>query len=70
MAAELELLAILQRDIAKRLRPVCAQMSEQTFDELVRDIAAMKLKYGTDSDLKGSLRGELTTILDEPQSPT
>lgn len=70
MAAELELLATLQRDIAKRLRPVCAHMSEQTFDELVRDIAAMKLKYGADSDSSGSLRVELHTILDEPQKPT
>ena len=70
MAAELELLASLQHDIATRLRRVCAGMSEEIFDELVRDIAAMKLKYGSDSDLTGSLRAELHTILDEPQSPT
>lgn len=70
MAAELELLASLQRDIATRLRPVCAHMSEQTFDELVRDIAAMKLKYGSDSDMSGSLRVELNSILHEPQEPT
>jgi hypothetical protein len=70
MAAELELLATLQRDIAKRLRPVCAQMSEDAFDELVRDIAAMKLKYGADSDLSGSLRVELNALVDDGESPT
>jgi len=61
---ELKLLAALQSDIAARLRPVCNQMEEAMFNELVRDIAAMKIKYGPDSDVSGSLRIELQTLLD------
>ena len=70
MAAELELLASLQHDIAARLRRVCAGMSEEVFEQLVRDIAAMKLKYGSDSNLTGSLRAELNTILHDPENST
>jgi hypothetical protein len=63
MSEELALLAALQQDIAARLRPICSEMDEATFDQLVRDIAAMKLKYGAESDLSGSLRNELHSIL-------
>jgi hypothetical protein len=64
MSEELQLLAALQRDIASRLRPICNQMEEAMFNELVRDIAAMKIKYGPDADVSGSLRVELQTLLD------
>lgn len=71
MSEELALLAALQRDIAERLKPVCNQMDEETFGELVRDIAAMKIKYGADSDLSGSLRTELHAVLDtDTETPT
>jgi hypothetical protein len=71
MSEEVALLAALQRDIAERLRPVCNQMEDATFSELVRDIAAMKIKYGPDADVSGSLRTELHTLLDaEPENPT
>ena len=41
MKHELALLAALQRDISERLRPVCLDMSEETFQEIVRDIVAV-----------------------------
>lgn len=59
MTEELTLLAALQRDIEERLRPVCGGMTEDVFAELVRDIAAMKIKYGPENDLSGTLRTEL-----------
>ncbi|MEO5580515.1 MAG: hypothetical protein ABIR58_07630 [Gemmatimonadaceae bacterium] len=51
-----EQLAALQRDIGDRLRPVCQGMSESSFEQLVRDIAAVKLKYGAESDASESVR--------------
>jgi hypothetical protein len=64
MTNQSELLAALQRDISERLRPVCDGMSEASFQELVRDIALVKLKYGLDGDQSPSLKvalGQLTT---------
>lgn len=51
-----ELLAALQRDISVRLRPVCVGLSDQSFEQLVREIAAFKLKYDAESGLTASLR--------------
>ena len=59
MKNELALLAALQRDISERLRPVCQDMPEETFEEIVRDIVAVKLKYGVESELSASLQLEL-----------
>jgi hypothetical protein len=42
-------LELLERDIAERLKSVCAHMSAGDFDELVHDIARVKLKYGLQS---------------------
>ena len=56
---ELALLAALQRDISERLRPVCSDMSDETFQEIVRDIVAVKLKYGVESELSAALQLEL-----------
>lgn len=42
-------LELLERDIAARLKPVCAHMSPERFVELVRDIARVKLKYDPQS---------------------
>jgi hypothetical protein len=38
-------LELLEREIAERLRPVCAHMSTESFKELVSDIARVKMKY-------------------------
>ena len=38
-------LELLEREIAERLRPVCAHMSPESFKELVSDIARVKMKY-------------------------
>ena len=71
MSDELTLLAALQQDIADRLRSVCSGMSESAFEELVRDIAAMKIKYGPEADASGSLRTELKTLLNiDPDNVT
>ena len=51
-----ERLASLQQDIANRLRPVCQDISEASFEELVREIAAVKLKYGEESEASESIR--------------
>ncbi len=51
-----ERLARLQQDIANRLRPVCQDVSEASFEELVREIAAVKLKYGEESEASESIR--------------
>jgi hypothetical protein len=42
-------LELLERDIAARLRPVCGQMSPESFQELVSDIARVKMKYDPQS---------------------
>jgi len=51
-----ERLVRLQQDIANRLRPVCQDISESSFEELVREIAAVKLKYGEESEASESIR--------------
>jgi len=58
-----DLLRALQRDIAERLRPVCSNLSEESFEQLVRDVAAVKLKYGLESDSSGSLSEELSVLI-------
>lgn len=35
----------MKADIARRLRPVCASMPQQEFDELVERIATINIKY-------------------------
>lgn len=42
-------LELLERDIAARLRPVCGHMSPESFQEIVRDIARVKMKYDPES---------------------
>jgi hypothetical protein len=68
MKDQLALLAALQRDISDRLRPVCSGLSEASFQELVRDIAMVKLKYGMDGDLSASLKVQLGQLMsDSPE---
>jgi len=57
MTANQQMLADLQRDIANRLRPVCAGIPDESFEALVREIAAVKLKYGAESEASPSVRG-------------
>jgi hypothetical protein len=64
----MDLLAVLQHDIAARLRPVCGNMSEQEFDKLVCDIAAVKLKYGVEAELSAAFRERLTAAVEERQT--
>jgi len=59
MTDEAEMLALLQSDIAERLRPVCSTMPDDEFARLVHDIATVKMKYGADTDLSRSLRSRL-----------
>ena len=71
MKSQVELLAALQRDISARLRPVCDGMSEESFQELVRDIAMVKLKYGMDGDQSASLKVQLCQpTTDSPDDST
>ncbi len=65
MSDEMHLLAVLQRDIAVRLRPVCGGMCESDFEKLVRDIAAVKLKYGVEAQLSAAFRERLTSAVGE-----
>ena len=39
----------LEREIVARLKPVCTEMSPEAFNQLVRDIARVKLKYEPES---------------------
>ena len=67
----MDLLAVLQQDIAARLRPVCGNMAETEFDQLVRDIAAVKLKYGVEAELSAAFRERLTAAVgDRPARGT
>lgn len=34
-----------RREVAARLRPVCADMPQAEFDQLVEDVAAVSIKY-------------------------
>lgn len=42
-----EVLEAMKRDIAHRLRPVCASMPEEEFAKLVDDVARVNMKYRT-----------------------
>ena len=64
----MNLLAVLQHDIAERLRPVCGSMPQADFDKLVCDIAAVKLKYGVEAELSATFRERLTAAVDERQN--
>ena len=56
MNVEKELIAALRRDISERLRPVCEGMSEESFQQLVSDIATVNLKYGVESKTSAAVR--------------
>ena len=51
-------IALLKADISNRLRRVCTHLTAEQFDELVRDIAEVTLRY------EGRLH---TPILPEPK---
>ncbi len=44
-------------------------MTEDQFDQLVRDIASVKLKYGLESDVVASLRETLASQLAAADTP-
>ena len=56
-------LDLLERDIAERLAPVCAHMSAESFQELVRDIVRVKLKYGPQSLATEQLHGHIAKFM-------
>jgi hypothetical protein len=64
LSQEMDLLAVLQHDIAARLRPVCRNMPEHEFDKLVCDIATVRLKYGVEAELSAAFRERLTAAVD------
>ncbi|MEO5904104.1 MAG: hypothetical protein ABIQ55_08845 [Gemmatimonadaceae bacterium] len=68
MTDEIELLAVLQHDVAARLRPVCGAMSQAEFDKLVCDIAVVNLKYGVEAELSAAFRERLTAAVNERQT--
>lgn len=68
MNQEMDLLAALQYDIAARLRHVCGNMSEQDFEKLVCDIAAVKLKYGVEAELSATFRDRLSSAVEDRQT--
>jgi len=53
----------VERDIAARLKQICAEMSPEAFLELVRDIARVKLKYGLESLASGQRRGPAADLI-------
>lgn len=67
MTDETEKLAVLKADIAARLRPVCSDLSEESFQQLVREIAAVKLKYDIESDAAALPRRP--SALEAPDDP-
>ena len=67
---EKDLLAVLQQDIAARLRPVCGAMTEVEFAQLVADIAAVKLKYSGEGQLSAAFRERLTTPVEKLPTDT
>jgi len=56
-------LDLLERDIAERLAPVCTDMSAEDFQELVRDIVRVKLKYGPQSLATEQLHGHIAEVI-------
>ena len=67
---EKDLLAVLQQDIAARLRPVCSAMIEVEFAQLVADIAAVKLKYGVEAQFSAAFRDRLTLPVEKLPTDT
>ncbi len=53
----------LERDIAVRLRPVCGHMSPESFQELVSDIARVKMKYDPQSLPTEQLHGSIADVV-------
>jgi hypothetical protein len=53
----------LERDIAARLRPLCGHMSPESFQELVSDIARVKMKYDPQSLLTEQLHGSTADLI-------
>ncbi|MEO7501000.1 MAG: hypothetical protein ABIW94_00045 [Gemmatimonadaceae bacterium] len=53
----------LERDIAKRLSPVCSHMSAEIFKSLVSDIARVKMKYGLQSMATEQLSGAIADVV-------
>lgn len=66
MNDEKALIAALHREISERLRPVCEGMSEESFQQLVSDIAAVNLKYGVESKVSAAVQRRLDKL--EPGS--
>lgn len=62
MNDEKALIAALHRDISERLRPACEGMSEENFQQLVSDIAAVNLKYGVESKISAAVRVQLDKL--------
>ena len=56
-------LDLLERDIAARLAPVCTHMSAESFQELVRDIVRVNLKYGPQSLATEQLHGHVAEFV-------
>jgi hypothetical protein len=56
-------LDLLERDITERLAPVCRHMSAESFQELVRDIVRVKLKYGPQSLATEQLHGPIAEFV-------
>lgn len=38
-------LLVIRAEVAERLRPVCAEMPDEVFELLVRDVAAFRLRW-------------------------
>jgi hypothetical protein len=62
-------LDLLERDIAERLAPVCTHMSAESFQELVRDIVRVKLKYGPQSLATEQLHGQVAEFIKLASNP-
>ena len=58
-----EPLDLLEQSIAERLAPVCADMSPETFRELVHEIAMMKVKYGVASLSSEERAGPISEVV-------
>ena len=63
-----ERLAALIADVAARLRPACAHMSDAEFSAMVRDIALMKFRFAEIDGRPGSSVSLLDAFSPEPES--
>jgi hypothetical protein len=46
---------VIEAAVAKRLRPFCADMSVQDFDDLVRSAALIQFKYERQQDVEARI---------------